>query len=139
MFSLRKWVTQIARETADATAKAERESYAKECAAEPVNIDSELDDGIILLYARENRLLPVLEWKKKAVAWQEEFETEARAEEEVFYVDGSCGYRMGRIGSSSPVAVAMRRAILEANVEITDAVQKSATAALKAAKKAANA
>ena len=128
MFSLRKWIAGVAWEAAIA----EREAYAKSCAKEPVNIDSELDDGIILLYAREKRLLPVLEWKKKAVAWQSEFGTEARFEFRL-------GWPFGCLASESPLAVAMRRAILEANVEITDAAQKSATAALKAAKKAANA
>ena len=126
MFSLRKWVERVARDAAIA----ERAEYAKSMAEEPVNVESELDDGIILLYAREHRLLPPLEWKKKAVAWQVEFETEPAT----LYMSG---YWAGtRPESQSAVAVAMRRAILESNVEITDAAQKVATAALRAAKKA---
>lgn len=131
MFSFRKWVRGIAAEVATEAASAKMAEMAVENSSVPVNIDSELDDGIILLYAREKRLLPAKEWREKAAKWQEEFETEGG-------YSFLRGYPLLRHPSLAPVAVAIRRAILEANVEIAEAEKQTADAALKAAKKAAS-
>ena len=136
MFSLRKWVRAIADDAARAAvAKVKDEVQAEERDVMD-EIDGELDDGTTLLYAREKKLLSALEWGEKAVAWQTEYKTEALAPSYTHYSDGSGFYTSGRLGSASPLAVAMRRAILEADVEIAEAAQKDAKDALASAKKA---
>ena len=136
MFSFRKWVSKIAIDAARYAVDEKWQTISRENAAEPVNIDSELDDGIILLYAREKRLLPAKEWRVKALAWQKEFYTEGILAGPITFTNNDVFWHPGRDEKTTPVAVAMRRAILEANVEIAEAEQKAATDALKAAKKA---
>ena len=132
MFSLRKWVRTIADETV-----AEARTFTKSVAEVQddhrdvmADIDGKLDDGCVLLFAHDRKLLPPAEWKAKAVAWQKEYKTEHTGS---YFQYGSVWECRP---DPSPLAVVMRRAILEANVEIAEAAQKDAKDALTKAKKA---
>ncbi len=121
MFGLRKWVERVATEAA----KRERDVYAAECAMEPVNIDSRLDDGTILCYAWEKRLLSANDWLLKARAWQEEFRTED------WYRSSYGEYLCPKRPDKDIIAVTIRKYAADAAIEVAQAQVVSAKAHLK--------